>query len=210
MPHPPLVRRVEILEEKVDALSLLPERVSAIERQLVALRDDVTSLRDDVKSLRDDVESLRDDVESLRGDVKSFRDEFTSRDEFTLFRTEVRAEFVAVRAEIAPAMKKLAGRCVCFTKTSSRALRSFKKVSIDGTDAARIQHARSARPSDAGKNPHHVVVSPNPFPQRSGAFPAKFIGCMLPVSGKLNPKHPTIPYSGARSAVCRVRLHPDF
>ena len=52
MPHPPLVRRVEILEGKVDALSELPERVSGVERQLVVLRDDVSSLRDEFNSLR--------------------------------------------------------------------------------------------------------------------------------------------------------------
>lgn len=50
MPNPLLVRRVEILEEKVDALSQLPERVSAIERQLVALRDDFTSFRTEVRA----------------------------------------------------------------------------------------------------------------------------------------------------------------
>src|SRR5437773_11064140 len=67
MPNAPLVRRVEILEEKVDALSQSPERVSAIEKQLVVVRDE----------------------------LKSFRDEFTSRAEFTSFRTEVRAEIRA-------------------------------------------------------------------------------------------------------------------
>jgi hypothetical protein len=41
MPHPPLIRRVEILEEKVDTLSQLPERLTAVEVQLVAMRGEI-------------------------------------------------------------------------------------------------------------------------------------------------------------------------
>ena len=86
VPNPPLVRRVEILEEKVDALSQLPERVTGVEMQLVAVRDDLHSLRGEVTTLRDE--------------LRSFREEFTSRDEFTSFRNEVLREFAAVSVEI--------------------------------------------------------------------------------------------------------------
>jgi len=50
MPNAPLVRRVEIVEEKVDALSLLPERVTAVETRLVTLHDEFTSFRTEVRA----------------------------------------------------------------------------------------------------------------------------------------------------------------
>jgi hypothetical protein len=41
---------VEILEEKVDALSQLPERVTGVETGLVTLRDEFTSFRAEVRA----------------------------------------------------------------------------------------------------------------------------------------------------------------
>lgn len=49
MPAASLGRRVEVLEERVDALSQLPERVSAVEGQIVALR---AEMRDAFVSVR--------------------------------------------------------------------------------------------------------------------------------------------------------------
>jgi uncharacterized small protein (DUF1192 family) len=49
VPNPPLVRRVEILEEKVDALSQLPERVTGVETRLATLRDEFTAFRAEVR-----------------------------------------------------------------------------------------------------------------------------------------------------------------
>jgi len=46
----PLVCRIEILEERVNSLSELPDRVSAVERQVVALCGEVTSFRAEVRN----------------------------------------------------------------------------------------------------------------------------------------------------------------
>jgi len=50
MPPIPLVRRVGVLEQKMNNLSELPLRVAGVETQLIALRDDFTALRAEVRA----------------------------------------------------------------------------------------------------------------------------------------------------------------
>ena len=88
MAPPPLVRRVEILEEQVSALNQLPERVAAVETQLVAVRVDLNSLRVDMATMRDELLSCIDS-----GD-RALRDEMRAGDEQT------RREMHALHAEV--------------------------------------------------------------------------------------------------------------
>jgi hypothetical protein len=76
----PFVRRVEILEERVNSLSELPDRVAAVERQVVALCGEVTSFRAEV---RNEFAAMRAD---LRGEM---------RDGFAAVRADLRAEMHA-------------------------------------------------------------------------------------------------------------------
>lgn len=94
---PPLVRRVEILEEHVDALRHLPAQVSAIGADVVALRVDVTELRGEVIDIRRDLSELRGQVVDIRRDVSELR-EALSDDRGGLIK--VGAEFAAIRHEI--------------------------------------------------------------------------------------------------------------
>jgi hypothetical protein len=101
-----LVRRVEVLEQKVEALTRLPERVSALELQIVQLRGEI---RSEFSALRGGYEgslaSLRDEIRSdfsvLRGGYEGslaslrdeIRDEIRAGDEETrrVLREEIRA-----------------------------------------------------------------------------------------------------------------------
>ena len=72
MPHPSPTCRVEILEERVDALSQLPERLAAVETQLVATRSDITTVRDELRAeLRAGDEETRRHMRVLHEDVIS-------------------------------------------------------------------------------------------------------------------------------------------
>jgi len=68
MPSPPVARRVEILEEKVDALTQLPARVGAIETQLVALR---TEVRTGFAGVREEFAAVREEMRA--GDEETRR-----------------------------------------------------------------------------------------------------------------------------------------
>ena len=80
MPHPPLARRVEILEEKVDALSLLPARVAVVETQLVAIRGDINSLRVEMSTMRDELRAeIRTGDEETRRHMRVLHEDVISR-----------------------------------------------------------------------------------------------------------------------------------
>src|SRR5262245_36532849 len=86
----PLVRRVQVLEQKVDALSDLPIRVAAVETQLIALREDVATLRGEFGVLRGEFETFRGQA-ALRVELHAVRDEL---------RAEIRAGDEETRREM--------------------------------------------------------------------------------------------------------------
>jgi hypothetical protein len=93
----PLVRRVELLEQRVDALSELPARVTAVEAQIIALREDLATLR---------VE-LRGEIGTLRNDFETFRGQAALRVELHAVRDELRAEIRAGDEETRREMRVL-------------------------------------------------------------------------------------------------------
>ena len=73
MPPQPLARRVEILEEKVDALGQLPARVTRVETELAALR---TELRAEFAAVRVEI---HDGEEETRRQMRILHEDVISR-----------------------------------------------------------------------------------------------------------------------------------
>jgi predicted nucleic acid-binding Zn-ribbon protein len=94
MPNPTLVRRVEILEETVDALTVLPDRMSSVETRLTSVEERLTSVEGRLTSVEGRLTSVEGRLTSVEGRLTTLNDEFVS------FRAEVRAEFGAVREHI--------------------------------------------------------------------------------------------------------------
>ena len=97
---PALVRRVEILEEQVNTLSQLPERVAGVEAQLVAMRDELgAEIRAGDEETRREMHALRQEVllrfERLEGELRA---EIRAGDEET--RREMHALHEAVLSRI--------------------------------------------------------------------------------------------------------------
>ena len=55
MPKPTLTSRVQILEQKVEVLETLPERVTAVELQIVQLREE---MRDEFSAVRQEMNAM--------------------------------------------------------------------------------------------------------------------------------------------------------
>ena len=55
MPKPTLAKRVQILEQKVEVLETLPERVTAVELQIVQLREE---MRDEFSAVRQEMNAM--------------------------------------------------------------------------------------------------------------------------------------------------------
>jgi hypothetical protein len=94
---PPLVRRVEILEEHVDALRHLPGQVSAIGADVVALRADVVALRVDVTELREALSDGRGGLIKVGAEFAAIRHEIRAGDEETRRQMRVLHEDVIAR-----------------------------------------------------------------------------------------------------------------
>lgn len=88
MPAPTLARRVEILEEKVDALATLPNRVTQVEARLTALTDEFVSFRSEVRERFDNVDNRFESVNKRFDNVDG---KFGSVDkQFQAVREEIR------------------------------------------------------------------------------------------------------------------------
>ena len=72
MPGRSLTQRVEILEQKVDVLQTLPERVTTLESQILQLRGD---MRDEFSAMRKDLDQRFHRLESQiqEGDAETRR-----------------------------------------------------------------------------------------------------------------------------------------
>jgi hypothetical protein len=84
MPQLTLTGRVVILEENVDALNRLPDRVSAVEMQLVFLRDEFVALRTEMRTefstVRDELRSeIRSGDEETRRQMRVLHEDMISR-----------------------------------------------------------------------------------------------------------------------------------
>jgi hypothetical protein len=95
VPEPTLIARVEILEQKVELLEGLPDRVTALEVQIVHLRGE---LRESVSALRADIragdEETRQEMRVLNAQRRDeLRNEMTSR--LTHLERELRKEIRA-------------------------------------------------------------------------------------------------------------------
>jgi hypothetical protein len=107
-----IVRRVEVLEQKVEALESLPGRVSALELQIVQLR---AEMRAEFSALRGGYDgslaSLRDEIRaessalrgSVDGSLASLREEIRAGDEETRrFMRVLHEEVISRIASISP------------------------------------------------------------------------------------------------------------
>jgi len=73
--------RLTILEQKVEVLESLPERISGVELQIVQLRVDMNA---GFSALRDELrEEIRAGDESLRAEIRTCRAEIRNGDEET-------------------------------------------------------------------------------------------------------------------------------
>ena len=84
MPQPSLTRRVEILEEKVTTLELLPGRMGALELQFMRFRDEVraafSAMRQELKVDLDGLRAeMRNGDEETRRYMRVFHEEVISR-----------------------------------------------------------------------------------------------------------------------------------
>lgn len=67
-----LTARIEVLEEKVDALAELPARVSSLEVQVLQLR---TEMRDEFSVVRQEMRALSDDARGeLRVEIRALEE----------------------------------------------------------------------------------------------------------------------------------------
>ena len=96
---PPLTRRVEILEERVDELSRLPGRIEQIAGDLAALRVDV---RAEFGAVRNELAATGD---GLRAELTAMRDGL--RAELATVRDELRSEIRAGDGETRREMRVL-------------------------------------------------------------------------------------------------------
>jgi predicted nucleic acid-binding Zn-ribbon protein len=79
--------RLIVLEDDMDMLRKLPERVTGLSDRVTALSDRVTGLSDRVTGLSDQVAGLSDRVTTVESNILQFR-------------ADVRVEFSAVREEM--------------------------------------------------------------------------------------------------------------
>ena len=124
-----LVRRVEILEAKVDRLVDLPDRVAALELQIVQFRAEV------------------------RGEFAAIRREFAG--EFAAIRGEFAGEFAAIRQEMATKadLEQLRAEMREGDEDTRRFMRVLHEEVL--SRIALLPEGRAARPRSSGRRRKH-------------------------------------------------------
>ena len=124
MPERALTKRVEILEQRVEDLRSLPERVAGVESQILQLRGE---MHGEFSAIRDE---MRREFSAVRAEMHG---------EFSAVRAEMHGEFSAVRDELRDVRTGLGSHAELLAKLES-AVATLRQDNEETRSQARMLH----------------------------------------------------------------------